>query len=121
MCWRLADDQTFTQVTLPSFCARKDEADVVIAFGHPDHQQCGECSELRVLRRDGKYNKIIVMTTDHPADTNTSPELSTSGKEWLDRDTVNGVTCPLGGGPASEDCKLDDRLRFEYRKVDCLR
>lgn len=117
MCWRLANDAHFNSNVLPSFCARKD---VKIAFGHPDQQGCGECSELRVKRRDGGYNYITVMTTDHPTGTNTSPELSTDGKEWLDQDTVNGVTCPLGGGPASADCAKSDRLVFEYRKVPCV-
>lgn len=117
MCWKLANDAHFTSNVLPAFCARKD---VKIAFGHPDAQGCGECSELRVKRRDGGYNYITVMATDHPTGTNTSPELSTDGKEWLDQDTVNGVTCPQGGGPASADCAKSDRLIFEYRKVPCV-
>jgi len=117
MCWRLASDTHFTQNVLPAFCARTD---VHIAFGHPDSQACGECSEIRVKRRDGGYNYVTVMTTDHPAGTNTSPELSTDGKAWLDQDTVNGETCPQGGGPASADCALSDRLTFEYRSVPCV-
>jgi hypothetical protein len=117
MCWALAQDQHFTHNILPAFCARTD---VKIAFGHPDVQKCGECSELRVKRRDGGYNYVTVMTTDHPETTNTSPELSDSGKMLLDQDTVNGITCPQGGGPDSADCTKDDRLIFEYRKVPCV-
>jgi len=63
---------------------------------------------------------VTVMTTDVPGDANTSPELSDSGKVHLDQDTVNGVTCPDGGGPPENDCTKDDRLVFEYRKVPCV-
>merc|ERR1719401_2084129 len=69
MCWAFAQDDDFTQNILPAFCARTD---VKIAFGHPDVQKCGECSELRVERRDGGYNYVTVMTTDHPETTNSS-------------------------------------------------
>jgi hypothetical protein len=117
MCWKIGQDSSFKANTLQPFCARKD---IHIAFGHPDKQNCGECSEIRVKRRDGGYNSVIVMTIDLPAATNTSPELSDSAKIWLDQDTINGQTCPEGGGPETTDCMKGDRLSFEYRKVPCL-
>lgn len=125
MCWRLGGDQSsaeaveFRTTILPAFCNRNPME--MIAFGHPDHQPCGQCSQLRVRRRDGKYNCITVMATDHPTDTNTSPELSTSGKNHLDQNTVEGVTCPHanGGVDNGNECHQDDRLSFEYRSVSC--
>lgn len=100
-CWRLDNQPSFKQTTLKDFCARPHHQ---IAFGHPATQACGECTEIRVKRNDGGYNSIVVMTIDVPGPGNTSPELSTAGKDHLDLDT---------------NLQRSDRQPFEWRKVPC--
>jgi len=123
MCWRKGQDSLFHAAdgVMDKFCNRKDINKDQIAFGHPAMAKCGECVEIRVKRRDGQYNYVTVMTTDHPENTNTSPELSDEAKQWLDRGTANGEACPRGGGPRSKDCQMSDRLDFEHRVVPCAR
>jgi len=100
-CWQLDNNPIFKTNTLAAYCARAD----LIAFGHPASAQCGECTEIAVLRLDGNYNRITVMTVDNPGGgPGSSPELSTDGKEYLTQGTGK---------------QLGDRLPFEWRKVNC--
>jgi len=132
MCWYMDDEwvaqkpscdntcqaaKQFQQDNVMSqFCQRSDR----IAFGHPVDNNCGECVEIRVLKSDGTYNMVTVMTVDNPkigwgdvpGDTS-SPELSKAAKEYLTEGVVfNNVQPP-------REAELNDRLPFEYRTVPC--
>lgn len=89
---------------LPAYCARPD-----IGFGHPtgSNIECGECAEIRVKKDDGTEQVFLGMRTD-----NGGPEITTAIKQKM----TEGVTCPNG-----EPCQMLDRIKFDWRKVDCMR